>query len=81
MFAVTTCADPGIFVRGGGGQGQSGKKNSDIFFLFFFSPKLILQQPNGQFQRSLSFFNVPEGYQHFPGGSNFFQGSPIAYSL
>ena len=29
---------------------------------------------NGQFQRNLSFFKVPEGVQHFPGGSNFFQG-------
>ena len=23
---------------------------------------------NGQFQRNLSFFKVPEGVQHFPGG-------------
>ena len=35
---------------------------------------LILQKSNGQFQRNLSFFKVPEGVQHFPGGSNFFQG-------
>ena len=28
-------------------------------------------------------FKVPEGVQHFPGGggSNFFQGGPIAYTL
>ena len=31
-----TCADPGIFVRGGG-PGQSAKKSSDnVFFFFFF---------------------------------------------
>ena len=33
-----------------------------------FSPQLILQKSNGQFQRNLSFFKVPEGVQHFPGG-------------
>ena len=71
------CADPGIFVRGGPGQSEKKK-------LFVFSPQLILQKSNGQFQRNLSFFKVPEGVRHFPGaggGSNFFQGGPIAYSL
>ena len=29
---------------------------------------LILQKSNGQLQRNLSFFKVPEGVQHFPGG-------------
>ena len=52
-----TCADPGIFVRGGGGVQ-----------VYFFSPQLILQKSNGQFQKNLSFFKVPEGVQHFPGG-------------
>ena len=61
----------------GGGLGQSDKKSSDnVFFLFFFfsffffcfSPQLILQQLNGQFQRNVSFFKVPDGVQHFPGG-------------
>ena len=51
---------------GGGGPGQSDN--------VFFSPQLILQESNGQFQRNLSFFKVREGVQHFPGGSNFFQG-------
>ena len=63
-----------------GGPGQSDKKSNVFFFFFFFSPQLILQKSNGQFQRSLSFFKVPEGVQHFPGGSNFFQGGLIAYS-
>ena len=64
-----------------GGPGQSDKKSSNKVC---FSPQLILQKSNGQFQRDLSFFKVPEGVQHFPvfqGGSNFFQGGPIAYSL
>ena len=57
--------DPGIFVRGrgwwlggggvGGGRGQSDKKALTLFFF-------------GQFLRNLSFFKVPEGVQHFPGG-------------
>ena len=50
-----------------GGPGQSGLTKK-AFFLFFFSPQLILQKSNGQFQRNLSFFKVPEGVQHFPGG-------------
>ena len=69
---------------GGGGPGQSDKKSSYIF-CFFFSPQLILQKSNGQFQRNLSFFKVPEGAQHFPGGggrggeSNFYQGGGSNY--
>ena len=62
------CGDPGIFVRGGQGQ-------------FFFSPQLILQKSNGQFQRNLSFSKVPEGVQHFPRGPTFYKRGPIAYSL
>ena len=38
-----------------------------FFSFFFFSPQLILQTSNGQFQGNLSFFKVPEGVQHFPG--------------
>ena len=30
--------------------------------------RLILQKSNGKFQRNLSFFKVPEGVRHFPGG-------------
>ena len=60
--------------RGGGVQVRLTKKA--VTFFGFFSPQLILQKPNGQFQINLSFFKVPEGVQHFPGGgggSNFFQ--------
>ena len=71
---------------GGGVSRSTDKKSSDVDFFFFCSPQLILQKSNGQSQRNLSFFKVPEGVQHFPrggggGGSNFFQGGPIAYSL
>ena len=56
------------FSSGGGGGVQVSltKKSSDN--VFFFSPQLILLKSNGQFQRNLSFFKVPEGVQHFPGG-------------
>ena len=50
--------------------------------LVFFSPQPILQKSNGRFQRNLSFFEVPEGVQHFPGGGpTFSRRGPIAYSL
>ena len=64
------------FRQGGGGPGQSEKKalKTFLFFLFFFSPQLILQKSNGQFRRNLSFFRVPEGVQHFPGGVQLFPG-------
>ena len=51
--------------RQGGVQVSLAKKS---FFFFLFCPQLILQKTNGQFQRNLSFFKVPEGVQHFPGG-------------
>ena len=68
---ASPCADPGIFVKGGGGgPGHLTKKalTTFFFFFFFFCPQQILQTTNGQFQRNLSFYKVPEGVQHFPGG-------------
>ena len=63
-------ADPGIFVRGGGGVqvNLTKKALTTFFFFFFFSPQLILQKSNGHFQRNLSFFKVPEGSNIFQGG-------------
>ena len=75
-----SCADPGIFVRGV----QVNPKKKTALATMFFSPQLILQKSNGQFQSNLSFFKVPEGDQHFPGGGGgptFSRGGPIAYSL
>ena len=45
-MTVIACADPGIFVRGGGGvgPGQFDKKSSDNVFC---SPQLILQKSKG----------------------------------
>ena len=62
----------------GGGEGpcQSDKKSSDNDL---FSPQLILQKSNGQFQRNLSFFKAPDGVKFFPGGPTFSGGCPIAY--
>ena len=40
----------------------------------FFSPQLILQKTNGYFHRKLSFSEVPEGVQHFPGGPTICRG-------
>ena len=52
-------------MRGSRNFRQRGPGQSDNGF--FFSPQLILQKSNGQFQRNLSFFKVPEGVQLFPG--------------
>ena len=74
---LLSCADPGIFVRGGGGGGVQVNPTKKALTTFFFSPHLILQKSNVYFQRKLSFFKVQEGVQLFPGGgggSNFFQG-------
>ena len=56
------------------GSRSDRQKNLWQLFFFFFSPKLILQKSNGQFQRNLSFFKVPNGSNIFQEGSNFFQG-------
>ena len=73
------------FLSGGdrGVQVSLTKKALTKFF-FFFSPQLILQKSDGQFQiYHLSRFQ--RGSNIFQGGSNFFQGGgggcPIAYSL
>ena len=71
------------FLQGGWG-GVQVSLTKKALTLFFFSPQLILQKSNGQFQRNLSFFKVPEGVQHFPGGGGGVQlflggGGPIGY--
>ena len=67
-----TCASPGIFVRGVQVRGLF-----VFFFVFFFSPQLILQKSNGQFQRNLSFFQGSRGGPKFSrggGGVQLFPG-------
>ena len=56
---------------GGGGSRSVRQKSSDNDF---FSPQLILQKSNGQFQRNLSFFKAPDGVQFIPGGPTFSRG-------
>ena len=62
------------FSRGGGGGGLTKKSSVNVFFCFFFSPQLILQKSNSQFQRNLSILrfqrgpNISRGVQLFPGG-------------
>ena len=55
---------------GGGGPGQSGKKALSTFFLVL---SLFYRSQMVNF-RHLSFFEVPEGVQHFPGGPTFSRG-------
>ena len=66
------------FHQGGEGPGQSDKK---ALTTIFFSPRLILQKSNGQFQRNLSFFKAQDGVRFFPGVPTFSRGCPIAYPL
>ena len=91
LLWYSACPDPGIFARRV--QVSLTKNSNSVFFLFvFFSPQLILQKSNGQFQRNLSFFQGSRRgptFSRWGGGSNFFQGGgvqlfpggPIAYSL
>ena len=70
------------FCRGGGGVQVSLTKKA--LTTVVFSPQLILQKSNGQFQRNLSFSKVPGGSNIFQGGPTFSRGGgggPIAYSL
>ena len=72
------------FRQGGGGPGQSDKKSSGnvFFFFFFFSSQyrsqMVKFKENYHFSR---FQRGPTFSRGGGGGSNFFQGGPIAYSL
>ena len=59
-----------------GGSWPSDKKSSDHFFFLVLSLFYLSQMVN--FEKKLSFFNVPEGVQHFPGGGG---GGGPTYSL
>ena len=62
------CANPGIFVRGV--QVSLTKKALTFFFCFFLFVLSLFysSKSNGQFQRNLSFFKVPEGANIIQGG-------------
>ena len=66
LFCILTVGKHGTdariqeFSSWGEGPGRSDKK---ALTTIFFSPPLILQKSNGQFQRNLSFFKAPDGVQ------------------
>ena len=82
LSLADTCADPGIFIRGGPGQSDK-KKSSDVFFFFFFFFFLVLslfhrsKKVKWSISKKSIIFEGSRGVQHFPGGG----GGPIAYSL
>ena len=69
VFGLISCADPGIFVRGG--PGQSDKKSSDNVFILvlslFFRSQMVNFKENYHFSR-------------FQRGSNIFQGGGPTFS-
>ena len=72
---ATSCADPGIFVRGGGGGGVQvnlTKISSDnVFFFFFFLLVLSLF-----YSSQMVNFKENNHFSRFQRGSNIFQGGP-----
>ena len=86
-ICINTCADPGIFTRGGGsgegGPGQSAiKKSLTRFFVCFISTEVqwfISKKNCSRFQRGPTFFQGVGCPNFFPegGGSN----TPFAYSI
>ena len=65
----STCADPGIFVRGGPGQ----KISSDNIF-FFVVLSLFYRSQMVNFKEIYHFSRFKRGSNIFQGGSNFFKG-------
>ena len=65
---------------GGGGPGQTDKKCSDNVFVFLVH-SLFYRSQMVNSKKSIIYQGSRGGVQHFSGGSNFFQGGPIAYSL
>ena len=63
-----SCGDSGIFVRGC--PGQSDKKKG---LTFFFKSSAYFTEVKWSISKKSIIFKVPEGVQHLPGGSNFFQ--------
>ena len=72
-YAWTSCADPGIFVRGG--PGQSDKKSSDnVIFLVFLVLSLFFRSQMVNFKENHHFSRFQGGANIYQGGSNFFPG-------
>ena len=79
-----SCADPGIFVKGGGGGSRSiwHKKLWQRFsFFFFLVLNLFYRSSVVTFKGNYHFTKVPVGMEHFPGwggGQTFF---PVGVQL
>ena len=86
ISCLLPCADPGIFVRGGGGGVYVNlTKSSDnvflgvfgvVFFAFFLVLSLFYRSQMVNFKEKYHFSRFRRGFQIFPegGGGNFFQG-------
>ena len=73
------CADPGVFVRGGGGQVRQAKKALTTFFFsffFFLVLSLFYRSKMVNFKEIYHFSRFQRGptFSRGGGGSNFFQG-------
>ena len=77
VSTANACVHPGSFFSGG--PGMSARKQTGQRFLFWFFLAstcftVYIGGPMVLLQRKLYFPKDPEGVQHFPRGSNFFQG-------
>ena len=72
-----SCADPGIFVGGGGGEGPSPtarqQPGQPFFVCLVLNLFYSLQRVQWFYYReNYKFPRIQRGIQHFPGGSGFF---------
>ena len=79
FLCVLSCADPGIFVRGGGGVQVSLTKKALTTFFFFLVLSLFYRSQMVNFKEIYHFSRFQRGSNIFQGGgeSNFFQGGGV----
>ena len=78
LCTLTSCADPGMFVRGGPGQSDKKKAQTTFLFYFFFlvlslfyRRQMVNFKEIYHFSRFQRGSNIFQGVQLFPGGSNY----------